>query len=269
LATLRGRNALVVGASRGIGAAAARALSRQGATVALVSRDSQALGGLAHELREAGGQALVCPADVTDAAALEVAVERAADHLGGIDIAFNNSGVAGPAFRLHETPVDEFDRLMSVNLRGLFLAMKFELARMLGKGGVIVNNASISGLSVVPNISAYNASKHGVVALTKSAAVEYAHKGIRVNAVAPGAIMTDLLSSGIASTEQGRDWIHANVPVGRIGEPDDVAEAVAWLASDAASYLTGVVLPVDGGYLVARGGGGRSRGEANKATERA
>ena len=266
MAHLSGKTALIVGASRGIGAAAARAFVRDGAAVALVSRDVAALEALAADLRASGGNVLVCPADVTDADALEAAIDKAVQHLGGIDIAFNNSGVSSPAYRLHETPIDEFDRLMSVNLRGLFLALKFELAAMLAKGGVIINNASISGVSVVPNISAYNASKHGVVALTKSAAVEYARKGIRVNAVAPGAIMTDMLSSGIASTDAGVDWIHANVPLGHIGRPEDVAETVVWLASDAAAYLTGVILPVDGGYLVSRGGGSK-RQQANPKAE--
>lgn len=257
MANLSGKTALIVGASRGIGAAAARAFVRDGAAVALISRDVAALETLAEELRASGGNVVICPADVTDAGALEAAIGGAVGHLGGIDIAFNNSGVSSPAYRLHETPVDEFDRLMSVNLRGLFLALKFELKAMLGKGGAIINNASISGVSVVPNISAYNATKHGVVALTKSAAVEYARKGIRVNAVAPGAIMTDMLSSGIASTDSGVEWIHANVPLGHIGQPEDVAETVVWLASDAAAYLTGVILPVDGGYLVSRGGGSK------------
>ena len=256
---LRDRTALIVGASRGIGAATARAFAAAGAAVALVSRDTAALEALADELRQAGGTALVCPADVTDAAGLERAIGTAAGHFGAIDIAFNNSGISSAAHRLHETPVETFDGVMAVNLRGLFLALKYELTAMLSRGGVIVNNASISGVSVVPNIGAYNASKHGVVALTKSAAVEYARNGIRVNAVAPGAIMTDMLSTGIASTDAGVAWIHSNVPVGRIGAPEDVAQAVVWLASDAASYLTGVVLPVDGGYLVARGGASRSK----------
>ena len=266
MADLSGKTALIVGASRGIGAAAARAFVRDGASVALISRDVSALEILADDLRASGGMVFVSPADVTDANALEAAIGDSVRHFGGIDIAFNNSGVSSPAYRLHETPIDEFDRLMSVNLRGLFLALKFELAAMLSKGGVIINNASISGVSVVPNISAYNASKHGVVALTKSAAVEYARKGIRVNAVAPGAIMTDMLSSGIASTEQGVDWIHANVPLGHIGQPEHVAETVVWLASDAAAYLTGVILPVDGGYLVSRGGSSK-RQQANNPAE--
>jgi NAD(P)-dependent dehydrogenase (short-subunit alcohol dehydrogenase family) len=140
---------------------------------------------------------------------------------------------------------------------------------MLDRGGVIINNASISGVSVVPNISAYNATKHGVVGLTKSAAVEYARKGIRVNAVAPGAIMTNMLSTGIAGTQEGRDWIGANVPIGRIGEAEDVAEAVVWLASDSARYLTGVLLPVDGGYLISRGGSGKRDRDATAPREEA
>jgi NAD(P)-dependent dehydrogenase (short-subunit alcohol dehydrogenase family) len=248
------RVAFVIGASRGIGAATARALARGGAAVALMSRDEASLDALAGEIARAGGEAAWFAADVTDEASLSAAFEAALDRFGGVDIAFNNAGVASSAYRLHETPLEEFDRLMSVNLRGMFLALRLELAAMLGRGGVVVNNASISGLSVVPNIGAYNASKHGVVGLTKSAAAEYARKGIRVNAVAPGAIMTDMLNGGIAGTPEGRAWIGANVPIGRIGEPDDVAETVVWLASDAARYVTGVVVPVDGGYLVSRGG---------------
>lgn len=254
---LRDKVAFVIGASRGIGAATARALASNGAKVALISRDKAALDALAAEIEAADGTAAAFVADVTDEAALKAAFDNALARFGGIDIAFNNSGVSSKAYRLHETPVEEFDRLMSVNLRGMFLALKLEIGAMLPRGGVIVNNASISGLSVVPNISAYNASKHGVVGLTKSAAAEYGRKGIRVNAVAPGAIMTDMLTNGIASTPEGRDWIGANVPIGRIGDPEDVAEAVVWLASEAARYLTGVILPVDGGYLVSRGGGTR------------
>ena len=250
--------AFVIGASRGIGAAAARALARDGFGVALISRDRAALDIVGKEIVAAGGVAAVFVADVTDEASLGGAFAAALGHFGRIDVAFNNSGVSSKAYRLHETPVEEFDRLMSVNLRGMFLALKLELAAMLGNGGAIINNASISGLSVVPNISAYNASKHGVVGLTKSAAAEYGRKGIRVNAVAPGAIMTDMLRGGIASTPEGRAWIGANVPIGRIGEPEDVAETVAWLASDAARYLTGVIVPVDGGYLVSRGGSGKA-----------
>lgn len=252
----RAKVAFVIGASRGIGAATARTLARDCAAVALISRDKAALDALADEIGRSGGEAAAFAADVTHEASLASAFESALDRFGGIDIAFNNSGIISKAYRLHETPLEEFDRLMLVNLRGMFMALKLELAAMLGRGGVIVNNASISGLSVVPNISAYNASKHGVVGLTKSAAVEYARKGIRVNAVAPGAIMTEMLSNGIASTPEGRSWIGANVPIGRIGEADDVAGTVAWLASDAARYLTGVIVPVDGGYLVSRGGGG-------------
>lgn len=265
MAALENRTAFVIGASRGIGAETARAFAREGAAVALISRDATALGTLAGEIGGDGGRAAAFPADVTDEAGLAAAFHAGLDHFGGIDIAFNNSGVAGKAYRLHETPAAEFDRLMSVNLRGMFLAMKLELAAMLQTGGVIVNNASISGLSAVPNISAYNASKHGVVGLTRSAAVEYARKGIRVNAVAPGAIMTDMLTTGIASTAEGLAWIGANVPIGRIGVAADVASTVAWLASDAAGYLTGVVLPVDGGYLVSRGG--RQAAGAAKAGE--
>ncbi len=254
MASLRGRTAFVIGASRGIGAATARAFVREGAAVALISRDRTALDALARELEVMGGSAAVFVADITDEDMLSAAIDAGLHHFGGMDIAFNNSGVTSKAYRLHETPVEEFDRLVAVNMRGTFLALKHELRSMLGRGGVIINNASISGLSVVPNISAYNATKHAVVGLTKSAAVEYARKGIRVNAVAPGAIMTDMLSSGLASTEEGLAWIGANVPIGRIGEAEDVANSVVWLASDAAEYLTGVVLPVDGGYLVSRGG---------------
>ncbi len=265
MATLENRTAFVIGASRGIGAETARAFAREGAAVVLISRDAEALDALALAIAAQGGRAVACPADVTDEASLAAAFETGLDRFGGIDIAFNNSGVASRAYRLHETPVAEFDRLMSVNLRGMFLAMRLELAAMLQNGGVIVNNASISGLSAVPNISAYNASKHGVVGLTRSAAGEYARKGIRVNAVAPGAIMTDMLSTGIASTAEGLAWIGANVPIGRIGNAADVANTVVWLASDAAGYLTGVVLPVDGGYLVSRGG--RQAAGASKAVE--
>ena len=250
-----GRVAFVIGASRGIGAATALAFARQGAAVALVSRDLAALEALRDTIVAEGGKAAAFAGDVADEASLARAFDSGLHHFGRMDIAFNNSGVSSDAYRLHETPVEEFDRLVAINMRGTFLCLKHELAAMQQGGGSIINTASISGLSVVPNISAYTATKHAVVGLTKSAAVEYARRKIRVNAVAPGAIMTDMLSNGIASTEQGLAWIGANVPIGRIGTSEEVADAVVWLASDAARYLTGVILPVDGGYLVSRGGG--------------
>jgi NAD(P)-dependent dehydrogenase (short-subunit alcohol dehydrogenase family) len=245
---LAGKVALVLGASRGIGAATARALARAGASVALAARDARALDEVAAEVRALGAQALPVRTEATDAAALEALVRETVSRLGRLDVAFNNAGASHPRVPLAELPLDEIDRSIALNFRGLFVAMKLEVAAMLaaGGGGAIVNMSSTAGVSGVAGLSAYSATKHALVGATRSVALEYAAKGIRVNAVAPGPIVNDRIA---ALGDAARAQIARAVPMARIGLADEVAAAVVWLCSDAAAFITGAVVPVDGGRL--------------------
>ena len=220
-----------------------------GARVVLASRDTRALEQLATQLLARGGDARVLATDMTKSAEVAAAVEFTIATFGGLDIAVNNAGVSAKAALLAEITDEEFDRVMHTNVRGVFIAMKHEIRAMLAcGGGTIVNTASIGGLVALPRMAAYTASKHALVAITKVAALDYAKNGIRVNAVAPGTVMTQMLRSGAAATPEGEARLKAVTPMGRIAEPEEVAGAIAWLCSDAASYVTGIAFPVDGGY---------------------
>ncbi|HLZ22834.1 MAG TPA: glucose 1-dehydrogenase [Ktedonobacterales bacterium] len=244
---LAGKVAIITGASRGIGATAARAFAEAGATVVLAARDEQALAVVAEGIRAAGGQALVAPTDVGDAVAVERLVQRTLDTYGRLDTAFNNAAAGHRPVQLADVPVEEFDRAVRGTLRGVFLSMKFEIPAMLASGGgAIVNMSSTAGVSGVPGIAGYVASKHGVLGLTKSAALDYATRNIRVNAVAPGPILTDRIRA--LSDERREPIVHA-VPMRRIGLPEEVAATVVWLCSDLASFITGAIIPIDGGRL--------------------
>ena len=240
--------ALVTGASRGIGAATARTLSREGAAVALAARDEERLDALAAEITEAGGSALSVPTDIGDPVAVERMVARTLDAFGRLDIAFNNA--AGGGHRptpLPDVAVEDFDSAFAVNLRGTFLCLKHEIPAMLQTGGgAIVNMTSTAGLEAVGGLAAYVSTKHGIVGLTKVAALEYAAQGIRVNAVAPGPILTDQLERAGTAAQQAAAQA---MPMKRVGHPEEVAAAVAWLCSDAASFITGATVPIDGGKL--------------------
>ncbi|MET1004569.1 MAG: glucose 1-dehydrogenase [Propionibacteriaceae bacterium] len=239
------RVALVVGASRGIGAGTALAFARSGAAVVLAARDEQALAGVAAEITAIGGRALVVPTDVTDAAAMQDLVEQSLAAYGRLDFAFNNV-TAGPLpAPLADLDVDEFDTGIAANVRGTFLGMKHQIPAMLASGGgAIVNMASIAGVRGTANLGAYVAGKAGIIGLTKVAALDYADQGIRVNVVAPGPILTHHLR---AAGEQAQQGAARSTPMGRIGTVDDVANAVLWLCSDEAAFITGVTLPIDGG----------------------
>ena len=250
LGLLAGKVAIVTGASRGIGAETARAFAAAGATVALAARDRAALTDLADELRASGTQSLAVPTDVGDPAAMEALVKRVLETYGRLDVAFNNAGGGHMPAPLADISVEDFDRAVSVNARGVFLSMKYELSAMLTGGGAIVNMASTAGVSGVRGMSAYVAAKHAIVGLSRSAALDYAEWGIRVNVVAPGPILTDRIHA--LREEQRRPIVQA-VPMRRLGQPGEVGATVAWLCSDEASFITGATIPVDGGRLA--GGG--------------
>lgn len=244
---LRGKICLVLGASRGIGAAAARALGRQGAAVVLASRDAKALDELAGVIRSAGARTLVVPADMGDERQVVDLVSRIVETFGRLDVAFNNAGSAHSPAPLSDLAVSDFDAAIGLNLRGTLIAMKYEIPPMLAQGsGAIINMSSTAGLQGVRGMAAYAAAKHGIIGATKSAALDYASKGIRINALAPGPILNDRMSS---LPPERLQQIERAVPLGRIGTPDDVAAAVVWLASEAARFVTGTVIAVDGGRL--------------------
>jgi NAD(P)-dependent dehydrogenase (short-subunit alcohol dehydrogenase family) len=248
---LAGKVALITGAGRGIGAATARLFAQEGASVVLAARSEEEVTHLADEITTSGGAALAVRTDVADAASMQALVQRAVEAYGRLDLAVNNAGIAGGNTPLIEVSEEVFDRVIAINLKGVFLAMKYEIPAMLAAGGgAIVNLTSTVGLvGTSAGIAPYIASKHGVVGLTKAAALEYARQHIRVNAIAPGTTRTSVNEHWIADPAISQR-ITSGIPLGRVGEPLEVAEAILWLCSDAASYLTGVTLPVDGGYIV-------------------
>jgi NAD(P)-dependent dehydrogenase (short-subunit alcohol dehydrogenase family) len=244
---LEGKVAVVTGASRGIGAATARSFAAAGASVVLAARDGEALRAVAGEIISDGGDALAIPTDVSDPGSVERLVRQVLRTAGRLDVAFNNAGEGHQPVPLAELAVEDFDRAIAVNARGVFLAMKYEIAAMLETGGgAIVNMSSTAGLRGVRGIAGYDAGKHAIVGLTKSAALDYAAQGVRVNAVAPGPIASRRIAQ---LPEQARAAIAAAVPLGRPGELHEVADTVVWLSSDRASFITGAVIPIDGGRL--------------------
>ena len=240
------RVALVTGGASGIGRATAEAFLRQQYAVIVLDRD-EALGKQVEQRLSSVGSCKYLYCDVADAASVARAMTQAVALHGRLDVAFNAAGVDGVAAPTAEAGLDNWDRIMGVNLRGLWLCLRQEIAQMLhqGSGGAIVNCASSAGLIGVPNLSAYVASKHGVVGLTKSAALEYVRHNIRVNAVCPGMIDTPMWRRSISP--EFTTQLLANDPMGRLGQPGEIAEAVLWLCSPAASFVNGHALAVDGG----------------------
>ena len=243
---LQDKVAIVTGASRGIGAASARVFSQAGASVVLAAKSEREIDQLAREIEAQGGEAVAIETDVGDPVSVERLVQRTVDEFGTLNIAFNNAGDGHMPAPLANVAVEDFDRAVRVNLRGTFLCLKYEIPAMIRNGGgAIVNMSSTAGLQGVGGIAGYVASKHGIIGLTKTAALDYADPKVRVNAIAPGPILTERLRQVKDPTP-----IVSAVPVGRIGEPIEVGYLAAWLCSDLTSYITGTVVPIDGGRLI-------------------
>jgi NAD(P)-dependent dehydrogenase (short-subunit alcohol dehydrogenase family) len=253
--TLDGKVALVTGGASGIGRATALTFAREGAKLIIADMNIDGGQQTVHMITENGGDATFVQVDVSNATAVEAMISKAVETYGRLDCAHNNAGISGRGIGgeqrmlTAEYPEERWHHVIATNLTGVWLCMKHEIAQMLRQGsGVIVNTASVAGLIGVRGISAYVASKHGVVGLTKTAALEYATEGIRVNCVCPGVIHTPMTERGLSNPEL-RTRMIASEPVGRVGEPKEIAEAVVWLCSDAASFVTGHTMTVDGGYV--------------------
>ena len=246
-----GQVVLITGAAGGIGRAAVRAFARAGARVVAVDLDEAGAQQAAELACAEGAESLAVQADVASSASVQAMVAATVARFGRLDAAFNNAGVELEGVPTHEADEALFDRTIGINLKGVFLCMKYQLLQMLaqGGGGVIVNTASVAGLVGAATMPAYAASKHGVVGLTKSAALEYAKKGIRVNAVCPGVIRTAMTERAVAQRPEREAFINSLHPMGRIGEPEEIAATALWLCSPAASFITGQALAVDGGML--------------------
>jgi len=242
-----GRSILLTGSGSGIGRAAALLFAGEGGRVAVVDQDEDEAQATANSIRQNGGEALAIGADVSREADCRGMVQRALAAYGRLDVAFNNAGIGASGFAVADEEEVAWSRLIDVNLKGIFLAMKYEIPAMVGAGGgAIVNTASVAGLVGERGIGAYSASKHGVVGLTRTAALDYIGQGVRINAVCPGATRTRMLANWFQDPKV-ESFILSRHPIGRIAEPEEIARAVLFLASDDASFIVGQALAVDGG----------------------
>lgn len=248
--TCQDRVALVTGGAGGIGRATAIALAEAGATVMVADVDEAGCEETMKTITANGHTAAVHAADVADEASVRRLVTATVESFGRLDIAFNNAGISGVFARTADYPSDDWQRVLDVNLTGVYYCMKHEIAHMLEQGsGAIVNTASVAGLVGMGGGPAYVAAKHGVVGLTKNAALEYARKNIRINAVCPGGVRTDMTEGADERHPGFLDRLANEEPMGRIADPTEIASAVVWLCSDGASFMTGHALAVDGGYV--------------------
>jgi NAD(P)-dependent dehydrogenase (short-subunit alcohol dehydrogenase family) len=250
MSNFTGKIALVIGGTSGIGRATAIAFAQEGASVVVAGRRQTEGEETIRLVKEAGGDGVFVETDVTQEADVQAMVEKTIATFGHLDFAFNNAGAFGEATALIEQTEDQYSHMMDVNVKGVWLSMKYEAMQMLKQGaGVIVNNSSGFGLVGAAGAPLYVASKHAVIGLTKATALEFAKSGIRVNAVCPGVVSeTDMHAISAGSSDQVRDYMLSVHPVGRFGKPSEIASAVIWLCSDGAAFVTGQALAIDGGY---------------------
>jgi NAD(P)-dependent dehydrogenase (short-subunit alcohol dehydrogenase family) len=247
--------AIVTGGSSGIGRATAVALAKEGVKIAVAARRSNEGEETVRLIKDAGSDGIFVKTDVANENDVRSLVKKTVTTYGKLDYAFNNAGIEQTMAPLAEQTVEEFDQIMNVNVRGVWLSMKYEIAEMIknsaggGGGGAIVNNSSVAGLMGFPQMAVYVASKHAVLGLTKSAALEYAKSGIRINAVSPGGVDTEMVERLTETVKQWRETLTSMHPIGRLSNPEEIANAVVWLLSDKASFVLGHTLLVDGGIV--------------------
>ena len=246
---LEGKVALVTGGSSGIGRATALAFAREGAKVVIASRGIERGEETVQMAKKAGGEAIFIKTDVSKALEVEALVNKTVETYKRLDCAFNNAGILHPIARLADETEESWDSMINTNLKGVWLCLKYEILQMLKQGkGAIVNDSSVAGLRASRVTASYGASKHGIIGLTKTAALEYGKDNIRVNAVCPALIRTPMLLYRDKRTDLNEQWV-ADLPLARMGDPEEVAEAVVFLCSDASSFITGAILTVDGGMF--------------------
>jgi NAD(P)-dependent dehydrogenase (short-subunit alcohol dehydrogenase family) len=250
--SFREKVALVTGAGSGLGLATAKAFAESGAAIVLADQNEKSVRDAADEFIARGHKALAVACDVSDDGQVEAMVTQTVATFGRLDAAYNNAGIQNVLAETADSSRDDYDRVMAINLRGVWSCMKFELQQMRKQGrGAIVNCSSLGGLVGGAERGIYHAAKHGVIGFTKSAALEYAARGIRINAVCPGLIHTPMSDQMVAAGQgEALKAMEKSIPMGRVGRPEEIADAVLWLCSDAASYITGQSISVDGGFIM-------------------